>query len=490
MDIIFDYVMMTWKWLMQHSLLINSILAFVIVFLERRDPKAVWAWLLLLYSIPVAGFVLYLILGQNMHKRNIFRVKEVEDAINIATKKQENRIINHEFKISEDGFSEYQEQVLFNLEYSNSIYSENNSIRIFTTGKEKFGAVLEEIRKAKKYIHIQYYILSDGELLDKLVDELVKKARQGVEVRILYASMGARHFGHWNNRKLKLAGVKLGEFFPAYLGCFQFRINYRNHRKIVVIDGKKAFLGGFNVADEYIGKVKKFGNWRDTHMLFEGEVVNDIHLRFMQDWNYTTKEALFMDEKYFEFNQPKKKNKIGMQIVSSGPDSKDQEIRDNYLKMITKAKERIYIQTPYFIPDEPVMTSLKIAAASGIDVRVMIPCKPDHPFVYWATYSYAGDLIKAGGRGYCYDEGFLHAKGMIVDGIVCSYGTANMDVRSFSLNFEINAIIYDTDTACQFERIFLNDMTKSTEITRLDYDRRNIIIRIKEQISRLLMPIL
>ena len=180
----------------------------------------------------------------------------------------------------------------------------------------------------------------------------------------------------------------------------------------------------------------------------------------------------------------------GIQIISSGPDSKYQNIKNNYLRLISKAKKNIYIQSPYFIPDEAVMDALKVAAMSGIDVKLMIPCKPDHPFVYWATYSFVGDLLEAGVKCYTYDNGFLHAKGMMVDGLVSSYGTANMDMRSFYLNFEVNAVIYSSEATRQLEDIFLKDLGKSTEITKYDYSQRNLMIRIKEQVSRLLAPLL
>ena len=490
MDNVIQFTKAICEWVFNNAFYINIILGIAIVFFQRRDPASVWAWLLLLYFIPILGFFLYLILAQDYHKSRMFRVKEVEDELNGAIKNQENTIFNNEFSISEESVRDYESLVLFNLETSGAIYSENNSVKIYTDGNDKFNDLINEMKKAKKFIHLQYYIISSGELLDHIIKVLEKKAKEGVEVRILYDSMGGRHFKKRDIKRLKCAGVKIGEFFPAYLGIFQLRINYRNHRKIVVIDGEKAFVGGFNIGDEYIGKVQKFGYWRDTHMQIQGDAVNDLHIRFLLDWNYTTKENLFTKEKYFNHNQKIKNNKLGMQIISSGPDSKRQEIRDNYLRLISKAKERIYIHTPYFMPDEAVLTALKIAALSGIDVRIMIPCKPDHLFVYWATYSYAGDLLESGARCYCYDGGFLHAKGMVVDGLVSCYGTANMDRRSFALNFEVNAVIYDLETSWRFEKEFLNDLTKCSEITKYVYDKRSLWVRFKEQISRLLVPLL
>lgn len=490
MDEIFEYAKQVSHWITNNTFYINIILGIAIVFFQRRDPTSVWAWLLLLYFIPILGFFLYLVIGHDYRKSRMFRIKEVEDEINAAIKKQENTIFNNEFHITDERVRNYQDLVLFNLETSGAIYSENNSVRVFTDGNEKFDALIEEMKNARKYIHVQYYIMSKGELLDRILTVLENKAAQGVEVRVLYDGMGGRNLSRRNIKRMKQAGIKVGEFFPAFLGRFQLRFNYRNHRKIVVIDGKKAFVGGFNIGDEYIGKVKKFGYWRDTHLEVTGDAVNDLHIRFLLDWNYAVKENLFRFEKYFKTKSYVKANKLGMQIISSGPDSKRQEIRDNYLRLINKARERIYIQTPYFIPDEPVFTALKIAALSGVDVRVMIPCKPDHPFVYWATYSYAGDLLESGARCYCYDEGFLHAKGMVVDGLVSCYGTANMDMRSFALNFEVNAVIYDPEVSWQLEKAFLDDLTKCTEMTKYNYDRRNLTIRIKEQVSRLLAPLM
>lgn len=490
MDEAIEYAKTVSHWLYNNTFYINIILGITIIFFQRRDPTSVWAWLLLLYFIPILGFFLYLVIGHDYRKSRMFRIKEVEDEINAAIKKQENTIFNNEFHITDERVRNYQDLVLFNLETSGAIYSENNSVRVFTDGNDKFNALIEEIRNARKFIHIQYYIMSRGELLDRILDALEKKTAQGVEVRVLYDGMGGRNIGKKNLKRMKHAGIKVGEFFPAFLGRFQLRFNYRNHRKIVVIDGKKAFVGGFNVGDEYIGKVKKFGYWRDTHLEVKGDAVNDLHIRFLLDWNYAARENLFRFEKYFNIKSEVRANKLGMQIISSGPDSKRQEIRDNYLRLINKARERIYIQTPYFIPDESVLSALKIASLSGVDVRVMIPCKPDHPFVYWATYSYAGDLLESGARCYCYDGGFLHAKGLIADGLVSCYGTANMDMRSFSLNFEVNAVIYDPEVSWQLEKAFLEDLKHCTEMTKYNYDRRNLTIRIKEQISRLLAPLM
>jgi len=285
-------------------------------------------------------------------------------------------------------------------------------------------------------------------------------------------------------------GIKVGGFWPALFGKIQFRINYRDHRKIVVIDNRIAYVGGFNIGREYIDMEEKFGHWRDTHLRIHGPAAYMLHGCFALDWAYVTKEKLFDREEMQQIPTHDSKDNCYIQIVSSGPNSEEQQIRDNYLFMISHAKESIYIQSPYFIPDDSILTALKLAAQSGIDVRIMIPCKPDHPFVYWATHCFAGELVMAGATCYKYQGGFLHAKGLIVDGKAYTYGTANMDIRSFALDFEVNAVVYDRAKAEEMTNIFMNDVKDCSVMTKEDYKKRKVWIRIKEQISRLLAPVL
>ena len=476
-------------WL-DHLIFINILLSVVIVFFERRDPKTVWTWLLVLYFIPILGIFLYLVIGQNFHKRKMFRTKEIEDAMYSAIGKQAETIIRNEFAPSDPRLRKFSDVVLMNLEAADAVYTADNEIEIFTDGREKFDALCEEIRKAKEFIHIHYYIIRNDELWLSIEKLLAEKVREGVEVRLLYDSMGCRKMRKKDWKRIRAEGIQVGEFFPALLGRLQLRMNYRNHRKIVVIDGKTAFVGGFNIGREYLGLDPKFGYWRDTHLRIRGSAVLSLNIRFVLDWNYTTKQNLFMADRYFAQTEQVKPGEEAVQIISSGPDSKWQNIRNVYLKMIGKARKSIYIQTPYFIPDESVMDAICIAAMSGVDVRVMIPCKPDHPFVYWATYSYIGDLLEAGAKCYTYDNGFLHAKGMVVDGLVSCYGTANMDIRSFKLNFEVNAVIYSSRVAKRMESIFEEDLKRCTRVTRYLYGRRSFLVRFKEQFSRLFSPLL
>ncbi len=475
---------------MEHLLFINIFLSIVIVFFERREPRTVWTWLLLLYFIPVLGIFLYFMIGHDFHKQHIFRTKEIEDAMYSAISKQEETIIRDEFEPKNPRLKKYLDVVLMNLGAADAVYSADNDIEIYTDGKEKFKALYDEMEKAREYIHIQYYIIRNDELWQTFEKLLIEKVRQGVEVRLLYDSMGSRSMKKSDWKRLKEAGIQVGEFFPALLGRLQLRMNYRNHRKIVVIDGRTAFVGGFNIGREYVGLDPKFGYWRDTHLQIRGSAVLSLHIRFILDWNYATKQNLFITDRYFRECGEERQGEEAVQIIASGPDSKWQNIRNVYLKMISKARKNIYIQTPYFIPDETILNAIRIAAMSGVDVRVMIPCKPDHPFVYWATFSYIGDLLEAGAKCYTYDNGFLHAKGMVVDGVVSCYGTANMDIRSFRLNFEVNAVVYSEKTAERLEALFLEDLKVCTRVTQYLYGRRSYLVRFKEQFSRLLSPLL
>jgi cardiolipin synthase A/B len=288
---------------------------------------------------------------------------------------------------------------------------------------------------------------------------------------------------------LKKAGGYVEIFFPSKIPLVNLRINFRNHRKIVVIDGKIAYLGGFNVGDEYLGLVKKFGYWRDTHLRIEGTAVHAAQIRFILDWNQASdRNDIYYDPKYFP--NITQKGKIPIQVVTSGPDSQYEHIKNGYIKMISLAKKSIYIQTPYFIPDNSILDALRIAVLSGVEVNIMIPNKPDHLFVYWATLSYIGELLEAGANVYIYDNGFIHAKMIVVDDLAASIGTANIDVRSFQLNFEVNAFIYDSQTAKRLVHIFEQDIKKSRRLTYDQYLQRPLIIRFKESISRLLSPIL
>lgn len=467
---------------------LNLIFALLIIFFERRNPTATWAWLMVLILIPGIGFILYLLLGQNLSKTKMFNLKTEEDRFHKKLLIQGKQISENAMEFHDKEMVRYKDMVYMHLTNSQSIFTQDNKVEIYTDGQSKFDALLKSIENSKHHIHIVYYIIKNDKIGNKIVDALTKKASEGIEVRLLFDAMGCRRLPKKFFNKLTAAGGKVSCFFPSLFPLINIRLNYRNHRKIVVIDGKEAFVGGFNVGDEYLGENKRFGYWRDTHIKITGSAVASLQRRFLMDWRYASHEKITFDKRYFP--EVHSNGKIGIQIVSSGPDSEWEQIKLGYLKMIQSAKKYVYIQTPYFIPDESILEALRIASLSGVDVKIMIPNKPDHPFVYWASLSYIGELLKCGSHIYKYNKGFIHSKTIVVDGNISSVGTANMDVRSFKLNFEVNAFIYDNGVSQSLESIFENDIKDSTEITKSIYEKRSPLVKFKESISRLLSPVL
>lgn len=472
------------------TFVLNIFLAAALVFLERRDASSTWAWLLVLFFIPIFGFFVYLLLGRQLRKKTLFKWEgRKKIGIDSLIKHQLHALDEDEFHFHDNNAHDYKDLVYLHLRNNGAVLTQDNSVQIFNDGRQKFDALIADMEQAKDHIHIQYYIFRLDGLGTRLLKTLTAKAKQGVKVRLLYDDMGSRRLSKRHFKEFIDAGGEVETFFPSIMPIINPRLNYRNHRKIVVIDGRVGYIGGFNVGDEYIGLSRKFGYWRDTHLRVEGSAVHPLQTRFILDWNQASaRHDIEYDEVFFPAIP--EKGKTTMQIVSSGPDEEWEQIKDGYLKLINMAKESIYIQTPYFIPDASFYDAIRIAALSGIDVRVMIPNKPDHPFVYWATYSYAGQLLKAGARVYIYDNGFIHTKMIVIDGKASTVGTANIDVRSFKLNFEINAFIYDEKVSTDLAELFHQDVELSTELTVDIYLSRTKMIKTKESIARLLAPIL
>jgi cardiolipin synthase len=466
-------------------LALNVVFAVTIVFFERRNPTATTAWLIVLFLLPPVGFALYLFFGQNYTRQRMFVVKEHEDRrfLQAIFEEQHRAIAGNHHRFATPAAEEFRDTIVLLLRNNRACLTEGNRVDVYTRGEDKFDALFAAIREARHTVHLEYFVVNDDELGRAVVRALAAKAREGVEVRLLFDAMGSRAGGGSRKAfsKLEEAGGQIGVFFPSV-----YRINYRNHRKIAVIDGEVGFIGGFNIGNEYLGK-GPLGRWRDTAVRITGGAVRMLQLRFFLDWHFVTGEypgpvTCCIPEGSAPGTTP-------VQIVSGGPDTRWSPIKEGYLKLINSARESIYIQTPYFIPDESVADALRLAALSGVDVRIMIPCKPDHPFVYWATLSFIGDLLDAGVRAYTYDDGFLHAKTIVVDGKAGSVGSANWDVRSFRLNFEANAFFYDAAVGAELVRAFEEDLAVCTEITLEDYLSRPLGVRVKESVSRLFSPL-
>lgn len=468
----------------------NFTFAGLIIFIERKDATATWAWLMILFLVPYVGLILYIFLGQNLTRRRLFNWDGVQK-VGIVDRISEQMIQlrDKSFSFNNDTVDRYRDLIYMHLVNNDAVLTKGNAIDIFHDGQDKFDQLLDDIRAANHHIHLQYYIFRNDDLGKKIIYELTEKAKQGVSVHVLYDELGSRKLRRKHFKSLTDAGGKIGVFFPSKVSLINIRLNYRNHRKLVIIDGEIGYVGGFNIGDEYLGISEKFGYWRDTHLRIRGEAVDPMQTRFILDWNQASKsEPIKYDPDYFP-----DKDHLGnaaIQMVSSGPDSPYEQIKNGYIKLIFEAEESIYIQTPYFIPDKSLLDAVQIASLSGKDVRVMIPNKPDHPFVYWATYSHIGQILETGARVFIYEGGFIHSKNVVIDGKICSVGTANIDMRSFKLNFEINAFIYDIETSGRVVSDFMEDMNHSIELTLAMYKRRSKYIRFKESISRLLSPVL
>jgi len=469
---------------------INILFALTVIFLERKKPSSTWAWLLVLFFLPFVGFFLYLLLGRQLRKKHLFRWDGRKDiGIEQLISYQIEAIENNELELRVEHIKSYNHLIYMNLKTNNAVLTQDNDVKIFVDGSDKFEALINDISHAKNHIHIQYYIFKLDNLGQRIVNALIKKAKQGVKVRVLFDEMGSRGVRKRHFKELIEAGGEVEVFFHSILPLINPRLNFRNHRKISIIDGRIGYIGGFNVGDEYLSLSDRFGYWRDTHLRIEGSAVHPLQTRFILDWNQASaKNDICYAERYFPIIP--QKGTAALQIISSGPDTEWEVIKNNYLHLITNAKKYVYIQSPYFIPDESFFDAIRIAALSGIDVRIMIPNKPDHLFVYWATYSYVGPLVEAGAKVYHYEKGFIHAKMIVVDDEIASVGTANIDVRSFSLNFEVNALLYDRLLAHRLAEIFESDILDCSELTFELYKNRSNFIKFKESISRLLSPIL
>lgn len=472
-------------------IIFNMIAALTIVFYERRNPQVAAAWLMLLFFIPILGFIIYIFFGRHLYGKYKYGKKmEADNQFELISSYQIEQLKASDLKLTGAGET-FEPTVSLLLNQDHAACSFNNQIDVYTTGEEKYKELEEEIRKAKHHIHMEYYIIRDDRIGRYFMDLLAQKAAEGVDVRVLFDAVGVNKVKSSFYKEFKDAGGKIYILFPLTIPFINTRINYRNHRKIVVIDGVVGFIGGYNIGVEYLGE-GRLGHWSDTHLKIRGGAVASLQKRFIMDWNFAAgDDAVKEDSRFYPAEILEPAGEMAAQIVSSGPDSENAAIYSGFLSLIGRARKSIYIQTPYFIPDQSLYDALRIAILSGIDVRIEIPNKPDHPFVYWASYSYLGDMIRLGAKGYIYNLGFVHSKVAVVDGEVATIGTANWDIRSFKLNFETNAFIYDRTFGEKMNRIVLHELENDcTEITVEKYNSRSLLVRTKEGFCRLISPLL
>jgi len=451
-----------------------------VLLLENRNPVKSLSWVLVLLFLPLFGLFFYLIFGQEYQRHKLISKKSIRRLTDYPVKIRD---LEKDFS---DMLTLQQIKIIRLLNKNNeAAVFENNKIEVLADGAGTFKSMFEAIRNATQHIHIEFFIFEDDKISNELKNLLIEKARQGIRVRMIYDYLGSYVLSKKYLTDLKKGGVYARPYLPLRLRLGRSKINFRNHRKILIVDGKVGFTGGLNVADRYIYG-NQLGVWRDTFVRFEGEAVHGLQIQFLIDW-YFVERKIITDKKYFPDAQHFDRNMV--QIVSSGPDTDWQSILQGIALTIMSASKYVYIHTPYFVPPETIMNALQTAALSGVDVRLMIPSKSDSRLSDACSWSYLGQIMRAGVKVYIYSKGFLHSKAIVVDDKISIVGSANMDERSFSTNFEVNSFIYDETTSHQLKSLFLKDMRFCEKLTLEDWMNRKRLQKLKESAARLFSPL-
>lgn len=476
------------KFWWQIIVIIAVITAIIFLILENRNPNRTLAWMFAIILLPVAGIFLFYFFGKNYRKKRIFTRKEISDfrQIEKLISWQSEHLLD-DLDISNKGILEKTGIIKLLLNNNKALLTRHNKVRVLNNGDETFPALFSAIRSAKHHIHLEYYMIEEGEIGNQLKDLLIERAKQGIDIKLIYDDVGSWDLSDDYIEELTDAGVQAHAFIPVRFPRLAQKINFRNHRKIVIIDGKIGFIGGLNIADRYMYGTPEIGFWRDTHIKIEGTAVGSLQVVFLTDWHFVTNQLL-TESKYFPCYESDDNTLI--QIATSGPDSDWESIMQSYFYAISTAKNYLYISTPYFIPNESILTAIKTVALSGVDVKLILPSKSDSKLTFFGSMSYLQELLEANVKIYMYHKGFTHSKILVVDDIFSSVGTANMDLRSFDQNFEVNALIYDEKVATQLKNGFIDDLTYCHLLTLEEHCNRPITRRIAEGVARIFSPIL
>lgn len=462
--------------------LYTTISTISVLLLENRNPVKSISWVLVLLFIPVLGMILYLLLGQDYRKKKIISQKSIRRV-------NDRPVASFDINNLDSKGVTLNQLNLFKLLYKNSEAAGYafNKIDVLASGIDTFKALFEEIKKAKNHIHLQFFIFDDDKISNQLRELLIQKAGEGVRVRMIYDYWGSFNLSKKYIRSLREAGIYVQAFLPfRWKISRSSKINFRNHRKLVVIDGKVGFIGGLNVADRYVYG-NELGNWRDTFIRLEGAAVHGLQLLFMVDW-------FFVDRKLIEgpvyFPAPQKFEDNLVQLVNSGPDTDWESIMQGIASAIMSATRYVFIHSPYYMPTEVIANCVEIAALSGIDVRLMVPERSDARLSDASTSSYLGETLEAGVRVFRYKTGFLHSKAIVIDDFISIIGSSNLDERSFAQNFEANAFIYDSKTAGKLKELFIIDLEHCEELTLDAWNNRKRRQKLKESFARLFSPLM
>lgn len=468
-----------WLFLVVYSIII--IITMVRVLMDNRQPAKTMAWMLVLMFIPFLGIILYIFFGQNTRKER----KIWQQSLDQLTKRSMLEFVEQkDFNIPE----EYRTISNLFMNQNLALPFKNNEVEIYTSGYDFFPSLLMEIGKAEHHIHIDTFIISDDPLGRIIADALIDKAKQGVEVRLIYDDVGSWRTPNSFFTRMRNEGIEVYAFMPVRFPAFTSRVNYRNHRKICVIDGEVGFIGGMNIARRYVQGTPK-QSWRDTHVKLTGAAVYGLQRAFLVDWYFVSK--VFITERSYYPEIIIGQNNSLVQVVTSSPTSLWPEIEQGYVRILTNAKHYVYMETPYFLPTDPILFAMRVAALSGVDVRLMIPYETDTKIVEWASRSYVIEASKAGVKILLYRKGFNHSKLLVSDDAMASIGSTNVDFRSFENDFEANAFFYDKKIALQVKEIFLADQKDSIDLDDVRrFIKKPFLQRLWESFVRLLSPLL
>ncbi len=459
-----------------------TVLAVVVVVLsENRNPVKSMAWVLVLVLLPVVGLVIYLIFGRSLKGMRLISRSDLREL-------QRMNDFSYPTDVSSRLTSESRQLISLVNKLVGPHLFDAGGIEVFTTGADKFASLKRDIAAATDHIHVQYFIIENDAVGGELLALLMDKARQGVQVRVLYDYVGSFYFPHQVLRQMRNAGIEVHPFLELSFTQFAFRVNWRNHRKIVVIDGKVGYIGGMNVADRYVTGDKRWSAWRDTHLRLTGEAVMALQYSFAIDWNFTTRKLLTSPT--MRYNGPVGNGGLIMQMMGSGPTNRWNNISFVFFKAITLAKHRVFIQTPYFLPSDSLLKALESAALSGVDVRLMIPRRLDSEMLRLATGSYIKECLLSGIKVYMYEPTVMHAKVVIVDDEFVTTGSTNFDFRSFEHNFEFNVLVYNKEFNRKMRDVFDADMEHCTRLSMGKWKQRPLMQKALESIVRLISPIL
>ncbi|MFV0470415.1 MAG: cardiolipin synthase [Paludibacteraceae bacterium] len=481
---------------MTTSVILGAVYAILIlavcvkIITESNSPSKTYAYILLIVAFPIIGMAIYFSFGLNYRKKKIYEKK-----INIDHKtfpELEKVLLGYRANIfaNQKENLAYFDTLAHFLQQSHSLTG-GNSVELLINGENKFPKLIEALKSAKHHIHLEYYILDADEIGNEIAGVLATKVKEGVEVRLIYDDYGCRGLSKKAISKLKESGVETYPFLKINSIQLGNRINYRNHRKIVVIDGTTGFLGGINITDEYINRPQNRLFWRDTHLKFIGPVALNLQFIFLTDWNFCSRQNIGFSEEYFPLkNLTRTFGNNAVQIISSGPDSDHPNILYSLIQLVLQAKKELYITTPYFIPEESFLDAIKIAALSGVKVKLLVPKKGDSAVVNITSQSHYQALLECGVEIYLYKKGFVHAKTIVCDRLVSVVGTANLDIRSFDLNFETNAIVYSKELADEMVNVFNNDIENTEQILPSEWNKRKFTVKLAEKILYLFSPLM